>query len=328
MKILATIALTSLAVAQAPVGMQTTAGPIARERWQRTLTPPAGRPAAEQCVVLDADLFANAAPGLRDVRVMQGLRELQYAVDESHDDRETSAGLAPPDDRSIFDVVGTAQFRDSGMPIGFGFVKPIEGLRDARFRLPAHVPVERITLQGTLDRSVSVRVIAVPQWLQGTVGSQRASGPLFEPAPEIVNVTASPVRESLFVTLGANLQDDAAVAVVIAAAPGITGVSFEMRRRELCYKPMTNEPVHIVYGDPEAQSIHYDFALHYRPSATPLLATLGPRETNPAYQLPIVAQTFALSLKQKLGIAIGLSLGMLIVTLGAIFGLLRRSGKA
>jgi hypothetical protein len=311
MKMFAPIALVSFAFAQAPTGVQTTAGPLAREHWQRTVLPPSGKPLAEQCVVLDADLFANAAPGLRDVRVLQGQRELQYAVDESHDDRETSIGAIPSDDRSIFDVVGVVPLT-SGAERSGG--EPLDGPgRIALFLLPAHVPVERITLRGALDAKAKVMVRATPH---------PADSPV-QPT-EIVDLEAAPGRLSVPVTLGANLQDAADVVVgVTPATSALTAVVFEMRRRELCYKPITDEPVRMVYGDSDAQSIHYDYALHYKPTATPLLATVGPREMNPVYGPPVVAEPF-LTLRQKLGVAIGLCVGMIVVTFGALALMLRK----
>jgi hypothetical protein len=310
MKMFAPIALVSLAFAQAPMGMQTTAGPLARERWQRTVVPPAGQPMAEQCVVLDADLFAHAAPGLSDVRVLQGGRELQYAVDESHDDRETSAGVAPADDRSVFDSVGENNLIPWGAPDPH---HPSDGsivlpAWHATFLLPAHVPVERITLRGKSDVPLHV--------------SLRAGGNYTE--PEVVLLEAAAGQLSIPVTLGANLQDMAEVNVLVTPAPkSLTAIVFEMRRRELCYKPVSEEPVRIVYGDPEAQLIHYDYALHYTPTATPVLATIGPREVNPAYEPPTVVQPF-LTLRQKLGVVIGLCVGMIAVTFAALARMLRK----
>jgi len=283
----------------------TTAGPLWRERWQRVLTPPAGLPRAEQCVVLDADVFAHAAPGLRDVRLLQGNRELAYAIDESHDARETGSGPLPLDDRSIFDTVGVA-------PLG---VSSDTGARlRATFLLPPHVPVERITLRGATAAPLQVHVSATPQ-----VPFQAAA-----PESEIVHLEAAPGRLSLPVTLGANLQNLAAVAVVVApAVPQLQSVAFEMRRREICFQPISTEPVRMVFGDDAAQPVHYEYAAHYKPTGTPLLATMGPVETNAEYRQPVQAKTFAFSMKDRLGVAMGLCVGMLIVTMGALIGMRR-----
>jgi hypothetical protein len=309
MKLLVPIALASVAFAQAPMGMQTTAGPLAREHWQRTLLLPAGHPAVEQCVVLDADLFANAAPGLRDVRLLQGDRELQYAVAESHDDRETVAEPMPADDRSVFDVVAEA-------PLGGEMAQAaVPNTRVATFVLPAHVPVERITLSGALQQPADVQVRATPT--SGTLGSG-------SPESEVVALMAHAGQASLPVTLGANLQKDATVSVSINSRDPVNRVKLEMRRRELCYKPITDAPVRMVYGDSEAQSIHYDYALRYKPTATPVLATMGPREANPLYEPPVAVQPFFLTLRQRLGIAIGLCVGMIFVTFAALARMLRK----
>ncbi len=303
-----------LAQTSLPQGLVTgtTGGPVSREHWQRVLTPPPGRHTAEQCVVLDADVFAHAAPGLRDLRVLQGGRELPYAVDESHDDRETGTGAPPTDDRSIFDVVGVAAFHPGNDK---RWLKN-EGLdgRLAKLLLPAHVPVERITLHG-VTVPLGLRVLATP----------RGGGSTTAPEPEDVRMNAVPGQASLMVTLGANLQNPAEVVVMASPAVStLTDAVFEMRRREVCYQPITGEPVRMVFGDPEALPVHYDYAAHYKPTPTPVLAVMGPRETNPAYRPPLVEQPFAFTLRQKLGVAIGLCVGMMAVTLGALWKMLRR----
>jgi hypothetical protein len=250
---------------------------------------------AEQCVVLDADVFAKAAPGLRDVRLLQGDRELPYAVAESHDDREIASGRTPADDRSIFDTVGVAKLD--------------KGLR-AEFQLPPHVPVERITLNGSASEPVVVNVNATP--LEGA------------PEPEIVRMKAAAGQRSLPVTLGANLQHMAGVTVAVTpAVSALTVVAFEMRRREICYQPVSSQPIRMLFGDEDAAPIHYDYAAHYKPTAMPSLAVMGPRETNWDYLAPAPVRPFAFSLKDRLGIAMGLCVAMLVVTLGAIAGMRR-----
>jgi hypothetical protein len=309
------IAFAVLAFAQAQLpttvgnGPRTTAGPVSREHWQRVLTLPAATPTVEQCVVLDADVFAHAAAGLRDMRLLQGGRELPYAVDESHDDRETGTGVPLPDDRSIYDTVSLSPLANAGE-------HATESGRRATFVLPARVPVERITLHGDVNVPMKVHVRATPH--------PAASGSTPSTEAEIVALEAASGHPSLPVTLGANLQDTAVVTVdVVPAPPSVNAVALEMRRREVCYQPITTAPVHMIFGDPEAEPVHYDYAAHYKPTATPVLAVMGPRETNPAYQPPIVAQAFVFTTKQKLGMAMGLCIGMLAVTLGSLFKMRR-----
>jgi hypothetical protein len=312
-------AVFAFAQAQLPTtvgtGPRTTAGPVSREHWQRVLTLPAATPTVEQCVVLDADIFAHAAAGLRDMRLLQGGRELPYAVDESHDDRETGTGVPLPDDRSIYDTVGVSPLTNAAGHDAMAEPLRTSGRR-ATFVLPARVPVERITLHGNVNVPVKVHVRATPR--------PAASGSTPSTEAEIVALEAASGHPSLPVTLGANLQDTAVVTVdVVPAPPSVSAVAFEMRRREVCYQPITAAPVHMIFGDPEAEPVHYDYAAHYKPTATPVLAVMGPRETNPAYQPPIVAQAFVFTTKQKLGMAMGLCVGMLAVTLGSLLRMRR-----
>ena len=47
-------------------------------RYQRTLTLPSGP--GQACVVIDAPVFAHAAPSLKDLRLYQDTREVPYAI--------------------------------------------------------------------------------------------------------------------------------------------------------------------------------------------------------------------------------------------------------
>ncbi len=100
------IALT-IAVALAATASVLPQSPVVTSRWERVLLPLPATPTAEQCAVVDADLYAHAAPGLRDVRLMQDGRELPYAIDVSFDTRVGEAAPPPADDRAQYEVVQT-----------------------------------------------------------------------------------------------------------------------------------------------------------------------------------------------------------------------------
>src|SRR5882762_1841593 len=78
-------------------------------RWLRPLKilSPAHNPVA--CVVLDAEIFAQATPALRDRRLFRGATEVPYAVEESYDEQSLLSGVTKTTDRSFYEtsVVGT-----------------------------------------------------------------------------------------------------------------------------------------------------------------------------------------------------------------------------
>ena len=136
-------------------------------KWERAIAPNAASPAAEQCAVLDTDLFAGAAPGLRDLRLVQDGHELAYAIDESVDEHANSEN-----DRSIYDTVATTAFTGTEAP-GSVFPKPSPtGDRIATAFLPARVPVERLRL---IVADTAHRADLVPHAMQVIV-TARPSG--------------------------------------------------------------------------------------------------------------------------------------------------------
>jgi hypothetical protein len=75
------------------------APPLEHLRYQRTISLPAAR-AAQACATLDAQVFAHAAPSLKDLRLFNGAAELPYATtlsqplqQESDDARILNLGL-------------------------------------------------------------------------------------------------------------------------------------------------------------------------------------------------------------------------------------------
>jgi hypothetical protein len=140
-------------------------------RWQRAVEVPAGSGVA--CAVLDAGVFHDAEPALRDVRLAQDGRELPYAVEESYDTESLASGVTLPEDRSLYEVV-------------------TEGAMNSGLNLPAKVPVERVAVA---DGAGEVHVEASTS--DGL--NERVAGALR--------------KGVLPVTLGVNLQRDARVTV-------------------------------------------------------------------------------------------------------------------
>ena len=250
-------------------------------QYERTVTLAAKAPEAEQCVVLDVATFAQAAPGLRDLRLLQDGREIAYALDESHDeafDRASSirAGGGEPGDRALYEtslIIPALPSNWPGpQPFNLNAQDHASGWFYGEGELPAHVPVERI---GILPRPVTTAYLALAAWQQGDLRNR-----------EELDTVLTPQRPSADFTIGANLQVPAGINIgVHGAMPFVQAFVLEMRRRELCFQPLSASPLLLLAGNENARPVHFDYAAHFHPSATPLLATLGPVRPNPAYQV-------------------------------------------
>lgn len=282
-------------------------------RWQRVLLPPAATPMAEQCAVVDADLYAHAAPGLRDVRLVQDGQELPYAMDVSFDTRVGDAAAPPADDRALYEPVQTIRL----LP------QPAAGIAGAQMGdvpdtyynetlLSAHVPVERVRLVPAPKAEAKVELRASARMNLGQAEELRA-----------VLTADHPVVPF---TIGANLQEPADILVRVVdhgAAP--QAIVLEMRRREICYQPRSMSPVHMLLGDATANPPRYDYALRFRPSAQPLLAAMGPMSPNPAYQpQQASAPVFRVSAGLRTAVMLVIALGSLAVMAFAIVELRRK----
>jgi|GEM_PF-4886643 len=297
MKLIVTIAVLLLALPAVPQSM------ASRSPWERVLLPPVKNPMGEQCAIVDADLYAHAAPGLRDVRLLQDGQELPYAMDESHDD----SGEAAERGRALFDAVAQAKF-----------VGAANGAASASILLPPRVPVERITLRAEkMPPSTRLTVAATPRNVEQAGTST--------PASEIVSWNATADRPSEMVTLGANLQTAATVTVTSSPAPVNASIVLEMRRREVCYQPRSMSSVHLLLGNADVLPARYDYAQHYQPRAEPLLAAMGPLRANPAYSAPSGdAPLLRVPAGTGFAVTVVIVLGSLAVVAFALYELRRR----
>lgn len=275
-------------------------------RWMRAITPAASAPMAQQCVVLDADLYARAAAGLRDVRLVQDGRELAFATDESFDDRTGSSAAQTADDRALYEVSLRIMARPSEWP---GFA----GNGQANTRpehppgwfygsdlLPAHVPVER------------VRLDPAPAGTE-FLGLRAAEKDDLRNA-EVLETTLTPAHPTAAFTVGANLQQDADIGIgVHGDGSVVNSFVLEMRRRQMCYQPRSAAPLLIFLGNENARPVHYEYAAHYQPTGTPLLARMGPVQPNPAYR-PHEPHRFQITRTQRILLALSLSIALFLLT--------------
>jgi len=277
---LSAMGLAAVVLAAAPAR-----GPEATSRWLRVVTPAVKSPMAAQCVVLDADVFAHAGPGLKDVRLMQDGQELPYAMDESHDD----AGEAAGDDRAFYEPSLVIAARPADVAGGFYG----EG------ELLARVPVERVRLEqdGTGEERLGLKASPVND---------------LAVAESLDTVLPKGSLSSQF-TIGANLQGNADVRV--SAQGGVERVKrfvLEMRRREICYQPVSASPVQMLFGDEKAELRHYAFARSFRPVAVPVLGSLGGRVANPAFVEAVPAVVVSRLQRLVLGWMAGLTVLVLL----------------
>ena len=278
-------------------------------KWQRVITPNALSPLAEQCAVLDAALFAGAAPGLRDVRLVQDGRELAFATDISQDDRGARGLNANGEERALYEtalVVPAHAAQWPGAPgNGDAALHPEHptGWFYGQALLPAHVPVERLRLESPVKGNELL--------------SLRAAEAERPEDAESVEATLTPEHPSLAFTLGANLQTDAEVRLG-AHGDGAVVSAFvlEMRRREICYQPMGRSPVMLFFGNSKALPVHYAFSRDFLPKASPLLSEIGPVRFNPAFQALGLPQ--ASPLRGRLILAILAGALTLALTLGLL----------
>jgi hypothetical protein len=308
--------------AQAPMQALRPRGLETHFRWQRQLSPAAGHAADEQCVVLDADLYAHAAPGLRDVRLVQDGRLVPYAMDVSFDDRTGNSAETLPGDRAQYEPSLTLPLLPPQEPMpALVSADTAHTQLFAHGLLPAHVPVERI------------RVDPAPQALQGplTLTLRAAPRDNLSNAESTVTKLTSQAPAVAF-TIGANLQDDADIGVgVIADGDSASrhnnatlphSVVLEMRRREICYQPLSASPVRMLLGNMVLLPVRYAYAEHFQPRQQPVLATMGPLQPNPDYRAPVIA-SWHITRVQRIELAIAACLIALLLTLAPLLRLRR-----
>ena len=167
----------------------------------------------------------------------------------------------------------------------------------ASFRLPARVPVERVSFvltpgySGSFSRSVriSARETSWPhdhaanddpdETVRGTIERVQLTRAGRQIHQEQMNVP---------VTLGSNLQGEAEVEVEVEngddAPLPLTAVRLEMRQRKVCFPlQAAGSALTLFYGDDALEAPQYDFARVFSLGSDVAVARLGPQERNPGY---------------------------------------------
>lgn len=162
----------------------------------------------------------------------------------------------------------------------------------ASFIVPAHVPVERVRFvlaqQAPADflRDVTVTASPLENGRDALGAAEGISGHIFRvqrSAPADLPAINSD-RLYIDAALGSNLRSLARVTVTVqngADAPlPIERVELQMRQRALCFNATPRTSYTLEYGDPSLRPPPTTYARSFVPSATPLVASLGPEQTN------------------------------------------------
>ncbi len=183
----------------------------------------------------------------------------------------------------------------------------------ATFRLPAHVPVERVSFEvvagdrTNFSRPVRVRAQALPQPPKPQPGRDLGEEPPVVRPAEIEEIPGeiSRVRltegareirsEALSVpaTIGANGDGPATVEVAVENGDDVplklAAVRLEMRERQLCFDgPGPASDTRLYYGHAGFPAPIYDYARLFTPGGAAREATLGAEEGNALFTLPVV----------------------------------------
>ncbi len=167
------------------------------------------------------------------------------------------------------------------------------------FRVPAHVPIERVTFDlsdaGPRNFSRTVRIRAKVD------GDARASQEEVGGNISRLNMTEQGEKlklEALSVpaTVGANGQGAATVEVGVDNGDdqpvGVRDVRLEMRERKVCFDvPAGSNSIQMFYGDAQLQSPEYDYGRLFDTTTVFREGTLQPELANPAYTPPADTRT-------------------------------------
>ena len=191
----------------------------------------------------------------------------------------------------------------------------------ATFRIPARVPVERVefVLPPGFKTNFS-RPVKITAQAAATADTEGAAEQLTGEISRVELTEAGHAihEEELTVpaTLGANLQSDATVTVMVEDGDDrpipFRAVRLEMRQRMLCFAPPTEDAgVRLVYGDTALRAPVYDYARLFRPLDGARTAQLAPEEVNPVYRPRSDTRPFTERHPELLWIALLLVVGVL-----------------
>jgi len=168
----------------------------------------------------------------------------------------------------------------------------------AAIRVPAHVPVERVSLalDSGFDKNFArtVDITATPDATRDREAIETIHGEISRvklAAGSSSGVPGVPIDSrgmSVDAVLGANLRNGATVDLAIENDGNqplpLRSVRLEMRQRKICFDAAANSaPYILMYGDAVLRAPLYNYARLFHSAAQPVVATLGPEQVNPSF---------------------------------------------
>jgi hypothetical protein len=172
-----------------------------------------------------------------------------------------------------------------------------------QFRVPAHVPVDRVVfVPGTrpafFSRDVSIQVSpvevtqdkpapgsdeAVPRTAAASSGNllrvhREQDGHRLDEERLAIDAPQVDFETTAQWTITIDNGDDAPLP--------LTAVKLEMLERTLCFDASAGTQYTLYYGNPALGSPRYDYATLFAPQANAAAAMLGPEQPNPVYEAP------------------------------------------
>ncbi|MDE1160549.1 MAG: hypothetical protein PW792_01235 [Acidobacteriaceae bacterium] len=163
----------------------------------------------------------------------------------------------------------------------------------ARLNIPAHVPVERLSVELPAEFHTNfVRNVVLRDVTRHDDGShgEELSGEISRVQMPARIPGASPIHSehlSVSAVLAANMDDAATIELRVQNANDaplpITRVALQMRQRRLCFDAAPGSSYTLRYGDKALAAPVYDYARLFQGGDVAAAAWLGPEQPNPAY---------------------------------------------
>ena len=192
----------------------------------------------------------------------------------------------------------------------------------ASFKVPAHVPVERVTfvLQpgSTKNFSREVRVSARSPQTQESGAEETVSGEI-QRVRLPVDAFGQEIRSeqlSVEALLAANVRGDAVVTVAVENGDDtplpLRAVQLQMRQRTLCFDAAPGAGYVLRYGDASpVRSPVYDYARLFKASATHATVALAAERPNPQFREDVIQRPYTDRHPEVLWVALLLVIGVL-----------------
>ena len=178
----------------------------------------------------------------------------------------------------------------------------------AAIRIPAHVPVERVSLDldPGFDKNFArmVDITATPDATQDRGAIETIHGEISRvklAAGSNAGVPGVPIdsrRMNVDAVLGANIRNSATVDLAVENDGNqplpLRSVRLEMRQRRICFDAAASgAPYILMYGDAVLRAPLYNYARLFNSAVQPIVATLGPEQVNPSFIVRVDRRSYS-----------------------------------